>query len=160
MSSNIQLKIDAKHATERACEYLSKVPPKLRLELEARALPKVRRGTKNVVKQNAPVERGIYRKSFTINNYTQGKWNLGFEVYAKQPHYRLTHLLEGKDGKSYGHELWQFKKGQGKKTRWGNVGMVHVGKTRKFPHLDVGYKYAIKEMDRLCNEAVHNAFEK
>jgi hypothetical protein len=50
-----------------------------------------------MLKGKAPRKKGKgggkYRRSITVE-LSQKKGNAGFTVYAKAPHYRLTHLLE------------------------------------------------------------------
>lgn len=135
--------------------YLNNVPEKTQIEVEKR-IPNVRRNTKKVVQKFAPSNRGIYKKSFTINNYARQKWEIGYEVYAKPPHYRLSHLLEGRDDDhpSYAHILKQFRWGQGEPTKNGKVGMVVVGTTKRFLHLIKGKEFAEEKVEELYNIAI------
>lgn len=139
----------------KAAHYLSSVPENVKYRMN-QTIPKLRRETKKVVQQNAPVKRGVYRRSFRLNNYSRTPWEIGFEVYAQPPHYRLTHLLEGRDDihPSYAHILKQFRWGQGEKTKNGKIGMVEVGRTKRYFHLKPGYYYASEKMIQLCEEAI------
>ena len=48
------------------------------------------------IKANAPEESGEYKKSWTYKRDPdlKGKWRYSLVVYAKDPGYRLAHLLE------------------------------------------------------------------
>lgn len=142
-------------------DYINRVPEKYQIEVEKR-IPTVRRNTKKVVQMYAPKNRGTYAKSFTINNYSRNKWEIGYEVYAKPPHYRLSHLLEGRNDKhpGYAHILKQFRWGQGEPTRKGNIGMVRHGETRRFKHLEPGKDYAEKTFGELHETVVKLVFNK
>lgn len=46
------------------------------------------------IKANAPVDSGAYKKSWTSKVQYEKSDDIRTVVYAKAPHYRLTHLLE------------------------------------------------------------------
>ena len=129
-------------------KYLGNVAEKTQIEVD-RNIPKISRATKQNVKSHlvhgAGIEQGIYRKSFRINNFAESKWHVGFQVFARKPHYRLTHLLEGVS-KKRGHRTVLFRWGKGKRTKWGNVGMNWVLTTKNKKH-PLGYTRAIKHIE-------------
>lgn len=133
--------------------WLNGVPEKIQHRLEDKT-PKLKRNTKKVVQNHLVpgkgVDDGIYRKSFTINDYSQSKWEISFQVFAKKPHYRLTHLLED------GHKVVVFKWGRGSPTKWGNIGMNYIHKrTMNIPHIEPGQLYAEKNFPILYDEGVN-----
>lgn len=145
-------------------EWCIKVPDRVKYEIEDRKLPYLKTATKREVQKNLfkdhGVDEGIYRKSFTINSFAENKWQIGFQVYAKKPHYRLTHLLEGPEDQNWGHQIVIFRWGQGRPTKWGNVGMVATGTrlhpdghTRKVKHIEPAQKYAEERVGILFQEA-------
>lgn len=144
-------------------KYMSEVPEKTRVEID-RQLPTLRRNTKKVVQSELRggkhgLDKGVYRKSFIINNFAQSKWEIGFQVYAQAPHYRLTHLLED------GHETKIFRWGQGELTRKGNKGMVNIGRRGAnikgaSQHIAVGQKYAEDKIDEVFKQALNKSFER
>ena len=145
------------HLDSNAREYgswLGGVPEKIQLKLEAKATPlktKTKKIVQSYLRPNHGVDEGIYKKSFKINDYSQTRWELCFQVFAKKPHYRLTHLLE------YGHDVWLFQWGRGRRTKWGNVGMNKIAKTTKLvPHIEYGQKYAEKQYPILYDEGVNS----
>lgn len=81
------------------------------------------------VRNSSPVRTGAYRKSWAVS-FTKKGSNAGFTVYAKAPHYRLTHLLE-----------------DGHKTKNG-------GKTKAHPHIRQVQEWADKEALRRIEEAI------
>lgn len=134
-------------------DWIATVPEKTRRQVE-KDLPPVRRQTKKVVQSHAPSNTGIYKKSFIINNFAESKWKVGFQVYAKKPHYRLTHLLEN------GHRIKLFRRGSGTPTFRGNIGMNFVktklrpsGNTKDFKHIEPGQEYAEKQVPKLYQDA-------
>lgn len=146
---------------KQSAYYLTKVPEKVQIYCESR-YPTIKRGAKRVVKKHLTkpggVDQGVYKRSFTINNYSESKWQLGFQVVARKPHYRLTHLLE------HGHESKVFKWGQGRPTIWGNVGMVNIGRRGMnvmgaSQHIQEGQDYAEKKVIDLYIKAVNHAFD-
>ena len=140
-------------------KYLNTVAEKTQLDIDEK-LPNLRRNTKRTVTNELfkghGMETGIYKKSFTINNYALSKWEIGFQVFAKKPHYRLTHLLED------GHESKVFRWGKGKLTKWGNKGMVNIGRRGRnvkgaSQHIAKGQEYAEKKVQRLYMEAINKS---
>ena len=139
-------------------KYLNTVAEKTQLDIEGK-MPSLKQGTKRTVqrelKPNFGVDEGIYRKSFRINSFAESKWHIGFQVFARKPHYRLTHLLE------YGHRKKVFRWGQGKRTKWGNVGMVFLsGMTKEIPHIEVGQEYAEEKVYALYQKAIEKNLER
>lgn len=140
--------------------YLSNITERTQLTIDEK-LPQVRRATKTKVQSELyhrhGLDKGVYRKSFIINNFNKSKWQIGFQVYAKAPHYRLTHLLEN------GHRSSVFKRGQGKMTKWGNIGMVDIGRrglNRKgtSQHIAVGQKFAEEKVTDLYQYGIEKIF--
>lgn len=82
---------------------------------------KVSEDVKEKIKENAPVDTGAYKKSWTVTKTSEGSMSLTMTVHSKGK-YRLTHLLEN------GHAL---KKG---------------GRTRAFPHIKQGEELAETEL--------------
>ena len=143
-------------------KYLNSVSERTQIEIEAR-IPSVRRRTKSVVQAHSPVDRGIYRRSIILNNYAKEKYEIGYQVYAKPPHYRLSHLLEGRNdtyGGKYAHILKQFRWGQGEPTRKGRIGMVRVGMTKRYQHLKYGLEYAEEAVRELYDLAIKKSIKK
>lgn len=151
------------HLDSNAREYggwMGGVPEKIQLRLEAKATPmksKTKRIVQSYLRPNRGVEEGVYRKSFKINDYSQTKWEICFQVFARKPHYRLTHLLE------YGHDMILFRWGRGKRTKWGNVGMAKTATKRRpnavtleIPHIKYGQEYADKNFPILYDEGVNS----
>lgn len=144
MKSDIQIYIQS-----NAYDYSSwfnDIPRRIQLKIKE-DIPKIRKETKKIVKAQLTtghgVEQGIYRKSFIINNFAESPWRIGFQVFAKKPHYRLTHLLED------GHRIKIFRRGQGERTKWGNIGMVFTstrrrpsGRTNVVEHIETGQRFA------------------
>ena len=135
-----------------------KVPDEVQRVIEDKKLPRLKTATKRKVQSNLFIdhglEEGIYKKSFKINTFSENKWHVGFQVFAKKPHYRLTHLLED------GHQIVLFRWGQGRRTKWGNLGMVETstwrhpnGRTTAIPHIEPAQKYAEGKVGELYREA-------
>lgn len=132
-------------------KWIDNVPNKMQVEID-RKIPIIARGSKREVKNNLVpgngVDEGVYKNSFIINNFRESKWNVGFQVFAKKPHYRLTHLLEGYENRPGGHKIFLFTPGVGRATKWGNIGMSWVqsagksGWTKKVIHIEPGQQYA------------------
>lgn len=135
--------------------WIAGVPEKMQNDID-RKIPTVARGSKREVKNHLipghGVDEGVYRKSFIINNFSEKKWHVGFQVFAKKPHYRLTHLLESYENRPGGHRIFLFTPGVGRQTKWGNIGMSWVrsagnnGWTRKIEHIEPGQKYAEQKL--------------
>lgn len=95
----------------------------------------VAKETKNVVKEKEGSfkdRRPKYRKSLSVKIEKQTLGNKKATIYAKAPHYRLTHLLE------HGHAT------------------VNGGRTRAFPHWKPAEDYAIKEYEKRIADAIEN----
>ena len=136
--------------------WMGGVPKSIQVELD-RKVPKIGSKTKRVVKKELKpgfgVDEGIYKRSFTLNTFSENKWAVGFQVFAKKPHYRLTHLLED------GHRIKMFTPGRGKRTKFGNVGMSFVstlrrpnGRTNEFVHILPGQTYGEQTVIDLYKE--------
>lgn len=151
----IQMKSDIKISTNAQdwITYLNGVAENTQIDIDNQ-IPKLRTNTrkkvKSYLKKGSGVDEGIYKKSFIINNFAESKWHIGFQVFAKKPHYRLTHLLED------GHEVWVFRRGGGRKTKWGNFGMVLLNKTtKKIPHIAPSQEYAEDKIKDLYEETIN-----
>lgn len=90
----------------------------------------VAKEAKSDVRSGSPVRTGAYRKSWAVSFDKKKSGNAGFTVYAKAPHYRLTHLLE-----------------DGHKTKNG-------GKTKAQPHIRQVQDWADKEALKRIEEAI------
>ena len=152
-----QINIEFKINTEDYVRWLNDVPQRIQREIEE-DIPVLRRNTKKIVqsklKKGNGVDEGIYRKSFIINNFAESKWHIGFQVFAKKPHYRLTHLLED------GHRIKVFTRGKGVKTYNGNIGMSFVktrmrpsGVTKSIKHIEPGQEYAEEQLPILYRKS-------
>lgn len=155
MSRGIRFKLSSN--IQDYVKYLNNVPEKTQLDLE-NEFPKLRQNTKKTVQHHLKkgsagadgrltepggFRTGTYKKSMTINNFAESRWMLGFQVFARKPHYRLSHLLED------GHVSYCFRWGRGRPTYLGNIGMVrikHGKKTIKIPHIEPGQEYAEKQI--------------
>lgn len=151
-------KFTVKSNAQNFIKYFNEVPEKTQLQIESK-IPSIRTKTKRKVqsylKKGSGVDTGIYKKSFIINNFSRNKWEVGFQVFAKKPHYRLTHLLED------GHDIWVFRKGGNRRTKWGNFGMVKIPKTTKrIEHIAPSQKFANEKVLDLYSEAISNAIER
>ena len=89
-----------------------------------------------MLKSNAPVKTGKYRRSLTIE-ISAKNGTTSFTAYAKAPYYRLTHLLEN------GHKT-NFKSG-----RFGGKRKV-AGK----PNFELVQDWADKEATRRIEEVL------
>lgn len=90
---------------------------------------------RDMVKEKAPVQKGKYKNSIAIKREKEILGNKQRIVYAKAPHYRLTHLLE---------------KGHVVRNQYGTY-----GRTRAFPHWTPAEEYA----DKAHTERVTKAIE-
>lgn len=172
--------IDIKFRSNEAdyIKYLGQVAESLQLDVDHK-IPTIARGAKRTVKnaltEDFGIDSGTYQRSFTINNYSESKWHVGFQVFAKNPHYRLTHLLEGgTSAPMYGHRTVLFRWGKGERTRFGNYGMSHVyetkkhykghhhiiGYTNKIEHIEPGQYYAETKVERMYEDAIKKALSK
>jgi hypothetical protein len=77
---------------------------------------------------------GDYVRSFALKTNFEDKRNMRRTWYVKEPHYRLTHLLEK------GHRVWYS----------GN-------QTGKFEHIIYGEEIAQRLLPELMERAVHEA---
>ena len=170
------MKLKVKTNAQDWVKYLTVVTEKTQTEVENR-LPTLRQNTKKVVKKPLSkafgVDEGIYKRSFIINNFDPGKWKIGFQVFAKKPHYRLTHLLEGNE-RGFGHKTILFRRGKGRPThKTGAKGMTWVlrtknkykgnhplGWTRKIKHIEPGQQYAERKIVALYEKAINNNLER
>lgn len=153
------------------------VPEKIQLEAEERT-PRLKKNTKKTVQNHLTsdfgVDEGVYRKSFTINDYSRTKWEIAFQVFAKKPHYRLTHLLEGGNPPMYGHRTILFRWGKGRPTKiTGAIGMSQVyntelhykdhkhiiGYTGLVRHIEPGQVYAEKYFPMIYEETLNKVLK-
>ena len=139
--------------------WLNNVAERTQRKLKNR-IPTVRRKTKKVVqshlKSGQGVDKGIYKRSFKINDFSQSKWEIAFQVFAKKPHYRLTHLLED------AHDMVLFRWGRGRRTKWGNIGMAKtrtvrrpMGRTHVVKHIKYGQAYAERQVPILYDRGIN-----
>lgn len=158
-------------------QWVAGVPQKIQLQVEEK-LPQVKRKTKKEVQDHLTNDYGIgigknkgtYKKSFRINDYSQTKWQVGFQVYADKGHHRLTHLLEGASAPMYGHQTILFRWGKGRPTtKKGVIGMSHVyqtklhykghkhiiGYTGQVRHIEPGQEYAEEQLPILYDEGIN-----
>lgn len=138
--------------------YLNTVAEKTQIDIDQK-IPTVSSNTRKNVRGHLTkgngVDEGVYRKSFIINNFAESKWHVGFQVFAKKPHYRLTHLLE------YGHKKKVFRWGGSIRTKWGNFGMVVIGgQTKAIPHIEPAQDYAEEKVIKLYREAILRSMER
>lgn len=89
---------------------------------------------RDMLRQSAPKRKGKYRRSLTME-LNQKKGSSRFTVYAKAPHYRLTHLLE------FGHKT-RLKTG-----KYGNK-----SRTKSEPHFEQVQNWANQEAMRRIEE--------
>lgn len=82
------------------------------------------------VRANAPVRTGEYRKSIGAKVQADGVHKSSGVIYAKAPHYRLTHLLE------HGHAK------------------LNGGRTQAFPHWTQAEQKAVGEIEKRIKEAI------
>jgi len=167
------IKINVDSNARDYADWISRVPERIQLKIEAE-IPTLKRKTKKTVKNelttNFGVDEGIYRKSFIINDYSRNKWEVAFQVFARKPHYRLTHLLEGEILPNCGHATILFRRGIGRPTtRKGLRGMSHIfatkthykghthppGYTGIVKHIEPGQKYAEQELPILYDEGIN-----
>lgn len=90
----------------------------------------VAKSTAENVRKNAPVRTGAYKKSIAVRPIEKRDDRAKSVVYAKDPHYRLTHLLE------FGHAK------------------VNGGRTNAFPHWSQAERQAIREYEDKLREAI------
>lgn len=86
--------------SETISKYLAQYSANAKVVLDE-TIREVSLETKKKVKSGAPVRTGNYRKSWSIKQDT-GRLTSAAVVYAKAPHYRLTHLLENGHAKRGG----------------------------------------------------------
>lgn len=115
--------------TRQLLEAMAQYTDEVKEEVD-QIIKDVAKEAKSDVRSGAPVRTGAYRKSWAVNFDKKKSGNAGFTVYAKAPHYRLTHLLE-----------------DGHKTKSG-------GKTKAQPHIRQVQEWADKEALRRIEEAI------
>ena len=96
----------------------------------ATATKQVAREAVRNVKAKAPTRTGVYKSSISSRVEEKGGNYAKSVVYAKDPHYRLTHLLE------FGHAK------------------VNGGRTRAFPHWAQAEQTAINDFEKKLREAI------
>lgn len=158
-------------------QWVSGVPQKIQLQVEEKT-PRLKKRTKKEVQKHLTtkfgVDEGVYKKSFKINDYAQTKWQVAFQVFAKKPHHRLTHLLEGGNPPMYGHATILFRWGKGRPTtKKGVIGMSHVyqtklhykghhhiiGYTGLVRHIEPGQEYAEEQLPILYDEGINKTLK-
>lgn len=89
------------------------------------------RSARDQLRQKSPKKTGAYAKSWSVKNERNGVTGMvTATVYAKAPHYRLTHLLEN------GHAK------------------VNGGRVDGIPHIRPAEQNAVNEFVRLTKEAI------
>lgn len=175
------IKIEFNSNAREYSRWIGEVPEKIQLQVEEK-LPRVKRNTKKEVQEHLTNDfgigigkkRGTYKKSFTVNDYSQTKWQVAFQVYAGKGHHRLTHLLEGGSPPMYGHQTILFRWGKGKPTtKKGVIGMSHVyetklhykkhhhiiGYTGLVRHIEPGQDYAEEQLPILYDEGINRTLK-
>lgn len=96
----------------------------------ATATKQVAREAVRNVQAKAPTRTGAYKSSISSRVEEKGGNYVKSVVYAKDPHYRLTHLLE------HGHAK------------------LNGGRTRAFPHWAEAEQTAINDFEKKLREAI------
>lgn len=96
----------------------------------ATATKQVAREAVRNVQAKAPARTGAYKSSISSRVEEKGGNYAKSVVYAKDPHYRLTHLLE------FGHAK------------------VNGGRTKAFPHWAEAEQTAINDFEKKLREAI------
>lgn len=115
--------------TKELLEAMTQYTDEVKEEID-QIINDVAKEAKSDVRSGSPVRTGAYRKSWAVSFDKKKSGNAGFTVYAKAPHYRLTHLLE-----------------DGHKTKNG-------GKTKQQPHIRQVQDWADKEALKRIEEAI------
>lgn len=115
--------------TKELLEAMTQYTDEVKEEID-QIINDVAKEAKSDVRGGSPIRTGAYRKSWAVSFDKKGSGNSGFTVYAKAPHYRLTHLLE-----------------DGHKTKNG-------GKTKAQPHIRQVQDWADKEALKRIEEAI------
>jgi len=154
--SVVKIALDSE-SVKKTAKILEKMHGEFRKQVQA-DVKDVKTKTKSIVKQNltqgAGVDKGIYKKSIVVNNLINDPDILAYQVGSKK-HYRLSHLLED------GHKKWVFRRGSGRPTYRGNIGMnLLSGKTRSIPHIKPGQDYADKAVVEMHEKAWNKATKK
>ena len=96
------------------------------------------------LRKRAGVNTGIYKRSLRVVDSSQLRTGyFCYQVVAKKPHYRLTHLLEN------GHKMVPNK---------------HfyrpIAKTKAYPHIIFGQDYVDENAMKKIKEAINESFGK
>lgn len=169
------IKVNIEPKMRSYADWMAKVPERIQLEIDQKGKT-VKRKTKKEVQDHLTdsfgVDEGIYKRSFIINDYSRSKWELCFQVFARKPHYRLTHLIEGNG--SYGHKTILFRWGKGRPTKVkGLIGMSQVFQTRDHykdhehepgftgfkEHIEPGQRYAEEQLPLLYDEGINKVLK-
>lgn len=163
--------IEIKDNIQDYIKYLGNVAEEAQVEVD-RKIPRIASATTKAVKKELDentthypsgrvksgkggYSQGIYKKSIRSYNFAESKWHVGFQVYAKKPHYRLSHLLEN------GHVNKQFRWGKGSPTRFGNKGMIIMPfKTIQVPHIEPGQEFANEKVIEMYHKALNESLSK
>lgn len=167
----LPVKIHVESTQRSYADWMAKVPERIQVQVDAKGKTLKRKTKKEVqshLTKDFGVDDGVYRRSFIINDYSQSKWELCFQVFARKPHHRLTHLIEGNG--SYGHKTILFRRGIGRPTKIkGLVGMSQIfatkdhyknhdhppGLTGFVEHIEPGQKYAEEQLPILYDEGIN-----
>lgn len=98
----------------------------------------------NKLRKRSGVDTGIYKKSLRVVDSSQLRMGyFCYQVVAKKPHYRLTHLLEN------GHKM---------------VPNRHfyrpVARTKSYPHIIYGQDYVDENAMKKIKESIKESFGK
>lgn len=85
------------------------------------------------IRADAPVRKGNYKKAMKLKTTTDNMFGKTVIWYVKEPHYRLTHLLENGHAKRGG------------------------GRVRAYPHVNKNEEKAGEELEKRVKEIISNA---
>lgn len=132
-------KISAKDLGKTVVDTLTDFA-KLTDDAVQRAVTTTAKETAEELKKNSPHDSGDYAKSWATkeDKTSAGGWMYKRIVYARSPHYRLTHLLE------FGHRKFYF-------------GRYIGGRTRDIPHIAPAEERAVERLTAELKKEIENA---